>query len=51
MAEHLVGTVTEELFREVEKALESLCNEEQDRIVVFRMTKLRHVIHNVVSWK
>lgn len=39
-ADHLVDTatkaVTEELFREFDKALQSFCNEEQDRIVVFR---------------
>lgn len=38
--EHLVDTatkaVTEELLREFDKALQSFCNEEQDRIVVFR---------------
>lgn len=38
-ADHLVDTatkaVTEELFREFDKALQSFCNEERDRIVVF----------------
>lgn len=50
--EHLIDAatkaVTEELFREFDKALQSFCNEEQDRIVVsrtLRYTRIRlHVL-------
>lgn len=45
--EHLVDTatkaVTEELFREFNKALQSFCNEEQDRIVVFRTLRYTRI--------
>lgn len=47
--------VTEELFREFDKALQSLCNEEQDRIVVFRTlryTRIRlHVLRRYLPEK
>lgn len=46
-ADHLVDTatkaVTEELFREFDKALQSFCNEEQDRIVVFRTLRYTRI--------
>lgn len=35
--------VTEELFREFNKALQSFCNEEQDRIVVFRTLRYTRI--------
>ena len=35
--------VTEELFREFDKALQSFCNEEQDRIVVFRTLRYTRI--------
>ena len=45
--EHLVDAatkaVTEELFREFDKALQSFCNEEQDRIVVFRTLRYTRI--------
>lgn len=45
--EHLVDAatkaVTEELFREFNKALQSFCNEEQDRIVVFRTLRYTRI--------
>lgn len=47
--------VTEELFREFDKALQSFCNEEQDRIVVFRTlryTRIRlHVLRRYLPPK
>ncbi len=47
--------VTEELFREFDKALQSLCNEEQDRIVIFRTlryTRIRlHVLRRYLPEK
>ena len=57
--EHLVDAatkaVTEELFREFDKALQSFCNEEQDRIVVFRTlryTRIRlHVLRRYLPEK
>ena len=57
--EHLVDAatkaVTEELFREFDKALQSFCNEEQDRIVVFRTlryTRIRlHVLRRYLPQK
>ena len=46
-ADHLVDVatkaVTEELFREFNKALQSFCNEEQDRIVVFRTLRYTRI--------
>ena len=46
-ADHLVDTatkaVTEELFREFDKALQSFCNEEQNRIVVFRTLRYTRI--------
>lgn len=46
-AEYLVDTatkaVTEELFREFDKALQSFCNEERDRIVLFRMLRYSRI--------
>ena len=46
-ADHLVDAatkaVTEELFREFDKALQSFCNEEQDRIVVFRTLRYTRI--------
>lgn len=46
-ADYLVDTatkaVTEELFREFDKALQSFCNEEQDRIVVFRTLRYTRI--------
>ena len=58
-ADHLVDVatkaVTEELFREFDKALQSFCNEEQDRIVVFRTlryTRIRlHVLRRYLPQK
>ncbi len=58
-ADHLVDAatkaVTEELFREFDKALQSFCNEEQDRIVVFRTlryTRIRlHVLRRYLPEK
>lgn len=58
-AEHLVDAatkaVTEELFREFDKALQSFCNEEQDRIAVFRTlhyTRIRlHVLRKYLPEK
>jgi hypothetical protein len=42
-ADHLVEAaskaVTEELFREFNKALQSFCNEERDRIAIFRILR------------
>lgn len=35
--------VTEELFREFDKALQSFCNEERDRIVVFRTLRYTRI--------
>lgn len=57
--DHLVDAatkaVTEELFREFDKALQSFCNEEQDRIVVFRTlryTRIRlHVLRRYLPEK
>ncbi|WP_299102945.1 hypothetical protein [uncultured Alistipes sp.] len=53
-ADHLVNAatqaITEELFREFDKTLQSFCNEAQDRIVIFRTlryTRIRlHVLRN-----
>lgn len=46
-AEQLVDAatkaVTEELFREFDKTLQSFCNEEQDRIVVFRTLRYTRI--------
>lgn len=46
-ADHLVDTaskaVTEELFREFNKALQSFCNEEQDRIAIFRTLRYTRI--------
>lgn len=58
-ADHLVdaaaNAVTEELFREFDKALQSFCNEEQDRIVIFRTlryTRIRlHVLRRYLPEK
>lgn len=58
-ADHLVDAaskaVTEELFREFNKALQSLCDEEQDRIAIFRTlryTRIRlHVLRKYLSQK
>lgn len=45
--EHLVDAatkaVTEELFREFDKALQSFCNEERDRIVLFRTLRYSRI--------
>ena len=45
--EHLVDAatkaVTEELFREFNKALQSFCNEERDRIVLFRTLRYTRI--------
>ena len=56
-ADHLVDAatkaVTEELFREFDKALQSLCNEEQDRRVIFRTLRYArirlHVLQKILS--
>lgn len=53
-ADHLVDAaskvVTEDLFNEFNKALQSFCNEEKDRIAIFRTlryTRIRlHVLRN-----
>lgn len=46
-ADHLVDAaskaVTEELFREFNKALQSFCNEEQDRIMIFRTLRYTRI--------
>ena len=46
-ADHLVDAaskaVTEELFREFNKALQSFCNEEQDRIAIFRILRYTRI--------
>lgn len=46
-ADHLVEAaskaVTEELFREFNKALQSFCNEEQDRIAIFRTLRYTRI--------
>jgi hypothetical protein len=46
-ADHLVDAaskaVTEELFREFNKALQSSCNEEQDRIAIFRTLRYTRI--------
>lgn len=46
-ADHLVNAaskaVTEELFREFNKALQSFCNEEQDRIAIFRTLRYTRI--------
>lgn len=46
-ADHLVDAaskaVTEELFREFNKALQSFCNEEQDRIAIFRTLRYTRI--------
>lgn len=46
-ADHLVDVaskaVTEELFREFNKALQSFCNEEQDRIAIFRTLRYTRI--------
>ncbi len=54
-ADHLVhaasNAVTEELFCEFNRALQSFCNEEQDRIVIFltlRCTRIR--LHVLQKW-
>lgn len=51
--EHLVDAatkaVTEELFREFDKALQSFCNEEQDRIVVFRTLRYTRIRLHVLQ--
>lgn len=47
MADHLVNTasktVTEELFREFNKAPQSFCNEERDRIAIFRTLRYTRI--------
>ena len=52
-ADHLVDAatkaVTEELFREFDKALQSFCNEEQDRIVVFRTLRYTRIRLHVLQ--
>ena len=52
-ADHLVDAATkavmEELFREFDKALQSLCNEEQDRIVVFRTLRYTRIRLHVLQ--
>lgn len=49
MAGYLVNTaskaVTEELFREFNKALQLFCNEERDRIAIFRT--LRYYVNPI----
>ena len=51
--EHLVDAatkaVTEELFREFDKALQSFCDEEQDRIVVFRTLRYTRIRLHVLQ--
>ena len=46
-ADHLVdaasNAVTEEIFREFNKALQSFCNEEQDRIAIFRTLRYTRI--------
>ena len=46
-ADHLVEAaskaVTEELFREFNKALQSFCNEERDRIAIFRILRYTRI--------
>ena len=46
-ADHLVEAaskaVTEELFCEFNKALQSFCNEEQDRIAIFRILRYTRI--------
>lgn len=45
--DHLVDTaskvVTEELFREFNKALQSFCNEERDRIAIYRTLRYARI--------
>ena len=52
-ADHLVDAatkaVTEELFREFDKALQSLCNEEQDRRVIFRTLRYARIRLHVLQ--
>lgn len=52
-ADHLVDVatkaVTEELFREFDKALQSFCNEEQDRIAVFRTLRYTRIRLHVLQ--
>lgn len=52
-ADHLVDAatkaVTEELFREFDKALQSLCNEEQDRRVIFRTLRYTRIRLHVLQ--
>ncbi len=43
MVDTATKAVTEELFREFDKALHSFCNEEQDRIVVFRTLRYTRI--------
>ena len=46
-ADHLVDaaskSVTEELFRKFDKALQSFCNQEQDRIAIFRTLRYTRI--------
>lgn len=53
LVESAIKAVTEELFREFNKALQSFCNEEQDRIAIFRTlryTRIRlHVLRKYLS--
>ena len=52
-ADHLVDAatkaVTEELFREFDKALQSFCNEEQDRRVIFRTLRYARIRLHVLQ--
>ena len=52
-ADHLVDAaskaVTEELFREFNKALQSFCNEEQDRIAIFRTLRYTRIRLHVLE--
>lgn len=52
-ADHLVNAaskaVTEELFREFNKALQSYCNEEQDRIAIFRTLRYARIQLHVLQ--
>lgn len=52
-ADHLVDTaskaVTEELFREFNKALQSFCNEERDRIAIFRTLRYTRIRLYVIA--
>ena len=52
-ADHLVDAaskaVTEELFREFNKALQSFCNEERDRIAIFRTLRYTRIRLHVLQ--